>query len=82
MAHHRSTLRTLLVETLGRLLAMVGFLFVVIGLFGTLASVVEYGWDDTLFEGKSVALLFLAPAGIVLLKWTYPYAGRRPSSRV
>ncbi len=72
MANHRSSWRDLLVPALGRLLALVGLLLTFIGLFGALNSVIEQGWHDGLFTGKSVVFPLMFPAGILVLKWAYP----------
>ena len=79
MASFRSVLRDLFVPGLARFVAAIGFLFAYVGLVGPIARVLEHGWYEGLFTGATVVFLLSFVAGIVLLKWIYPFLP--PSSR-
>ncbi|HVR99875.1 MAG TPA: hypothetical protein VMW27_24840 [Thermoanaerobaculia bacterium] len=73
MADIRSTLRTYLLPGLAKLLAVVGVFFVYIGFIGPIARVFEYGWYEGLFTSMSVIFFLLFAAGIIIVRWVYPF---------
>jgi hypothetical protein len=79
MSKIRSVLRTYLLPGLAKALGLVGIVLAFVGVFGPIARVLEYGWSKGLFSGTSVVFLLLFAAGILIVKWVYPFVP--PSSK-
>jgi hypothetical protein len=79
MANIRSVLRTYLLPGLAKALGLVGILLVYVGVFGPIARGFEHGWSKGLLSGTTVVFLLLLAAGIVIVRWVYPFLP--PSSK-